>query len=337
LWSFVGGGRAENRDHLHVGDSSYAVYRRTSAYTSGEHHPAARSTTVTVKITHRTVSVDTIEEDGRRFEVEQQPISCLDPVVETLPDGTAIVGYLSEDEDISNPLEDRDASGWVVSFHRGAPKEHYARAMELLALDTDGNTIEGARRSPMAVVLDCYSHGGEAWAINGSAESAMWPDQQWDVAHGGGVWIPDPACEDHIIDMAFGRQMPTRASVQHVQGDEFPRRFVFKSHEETYRAAAKAMGFEVNEEQLIQDIRAESIACAGQALEEYNAWLAGECYVVCVQVFDKDNQPVGDPDSCGGYIGRESTLKELAEQVQMEKERILETPKKPQSSPAPEE
>jgi hypothetical protein len=59
---------------------------------------------------------------------------------------------------------------------------------------------EGTIGDKYALLLSVYSHSGEVWAVAGSAESLRWPDQQWDVAHGAGLWVPGPDLRKYIDD-----------------------------------------------------------------------------------------------------------------------------------------
>lgn len=43
---------------------------------------------------------------------------------------------------------------------------------------------------------------------------------------------------------------------------------------------------------------------AASACEQYTSWCNGDCYGVCVDVFNKDGDKVSD-DACWGYVGRE--------------------------------
>ena len=121
-----------------------------------------------------------VSKDGQEFAVEFEPVEDFgrDPVIEVLEDGRVVVGYLSRDIDPTNPLDDCDGSGHVYSCHRHASREQHANYREAMGLDSDWHSIEGFVRSHMTVVLDCYDHSGQVWAIQGSLQAMRFPDQQ---------------------------------------------------------------------------------------------------------------------------------------------------------------
>ena len=144
--------------------------------------------------------------EGISLNLEQHPDTT--PIIKRLDDGTArpkiIVGYLVYDQDCENPLKSCDGMGAIFSRHRhaeSADHEGYGRAMGLrkYADGSWGRPHRTSKSDPFAVLLDCYDHGGQVWAIANSDRSRNFPDQQWDVAHGAGVWVPDQCCREDIM------------------------------------------------------------------------------------------------------------------------------------------
>jgi hypothetical protein len=68
------------------------------------------------------------------------------------------------------------------------------RALELWHEGRKAGTIG----NPYAVSLDVYDHSGRWYAVSHSRKASMFPDQEWDVAHGGGVWVPDKCLVDEL-------------------------------------------------------------------------------------------------------------------------------------------
>jgi len=63
--------------------------------------------------------------------------------------------------------------------------------------------------------------------------------------------------------------------------------------------------------------RTKAVEFARQALESYNAWLAGDCYGVAVDVFstEGDRLKLIDESAVWGYVGRKWAEESLSEEV----------------------
>lgn len=181
--------------------------------------------------------------------------------IQILANGHIVIGWLSHDELDNNPLDDQDGMGHIYSSSRHASKDDHREMQQALGLDEYWEKIEGAEPNPYAVLLDCYRHGGECWAVHGSPEADAFPDRRWDVGSACGVWVPDGCLVELLMELP---------------------------QEQRY---------------------AKAVEYANQALEEFNAWLAGETFVVGVAVFGGDNQCV-EEDNCHGHIGRKYAEKE---------------------------
>ena len=215
-----------------------------------------------------------VQRDGREFSIEFEPQE--DSIMtRRRSDGGWVVGYLSRDNDPMSPLDNSDGMGQIIDGrHDKSFWEHVALAnAEDDKHDWPAMLIESPRgdahicHRPLSVLLDVYSHSGEAWRVHGWDH--YFPDEQWDVSHGCGVWIPDDSCIECI---------------------EF---------------RAKDGGDK-------QDIARE---IAAGVVKEYNSYLAGDVWGVCVEKFDEDGFKV-DEDACWGYLGREYAERELKGSVE---------------------
>ena len=228
-----------------------------------------------------------------------------DPIVRELDGGLMVVGYLAHDDDCADPLTDSNSMGHVWTFKRGYRVDH--------------DEIEAAIKKDLAVRLDVYDHGGMVYAISGSIRAQNFPDQQWDVAHGGAVWVPDQACEDHIEVTALQRcyadaftveyhatpkkQHDIRWIVRRQDGPDL-QRGGYKTFMAAARGACRALALPAMPEKLAVKRTELAHECCQQALDEYNRWLAGDCWGVCCEAFDLNSVRFLD-DACWGFIGDE--------------------------------
>lgn len=193
---------------------------------------------------------------------------------------------------------------------------------------------EGLIGDKDAVLLDCYDHGGQHWSLSGQGMQC-----RWDTSRGAGVWVPDD-CAREVIDRrakvyAFGRIAQngnwTRKSgkLRHIAildeayGSEESEEFM-EWHEAFAWLEAKAKKLKLSRrkaERAEQESRGRQRAArelAESALEEYNAWLAGNCYGVVTAVFSQvksanDEEPeyeFVESDECWGYIGDDYAMEE---------------------------
>jgi hypothetical protein len=272
--------------------------------------------------TYKQRAVHLVEDGYRRFEIRFPVSHGFDPIIRQAPGGHVVVGYLSDDRFADNPLADRDGAGHIHDRRpRHAAAESVAAFRAAMGLDDDGHPRPGKGPDPLAVLLDVYDHGGEAWSLHGGGVQ-----NQWDTTRGAGAWVPDDCCREHIRYEAIRRQLPEGASVSYVSTPRKTNvitwrlpdgrsRGGYRNFATAARAAARACGVAIDRQQLAHDSRQVAVECAEQALEEYNAWLAGACYGVSVEVFDGQGVRVKE-DDCWGYIGAEWAQQTLDEQVE---------------------
>ena len=127
------------------------------------------------------------ENEDVELEVDHEPNDPSDVLVRRTADGGWVVGYLSHDDDCSNPIDDCDGMGKILDGRRfSSTSVEYEEAVR--------------ERDPLTQFLDVYSHSGDAWRVQGSGR--YFPDERWDVSHGAGVWVPDKECRIHILMMS---------------------------------------------------------------------------------------------------------------------------------------
>jgi hypothetical protein len=279
----------------------------------------------TLKTTVRRRTSYIITHEEHEFELRHEPVDHIDPIVKQLPTGGWVVGYLSQDTCAENPLTDCDGIGHIYDGRRGSCREERNKYREAVGLNDSGDCYEDFVRDPLVVLLDVYSHSGEVWRIHGGGRS--FPDEQWDVSNCAGVWVPDPCCVEHIqltaakklwdVDITIGCSktkihgaMQYRQFCYYMRGKKKSGRFV--SVQSAIRSALKHQGLKFDKDQFTVAMREEAFVCAGQAIETYNSWLAGDVYGVCYSLFDTDGVSIdSEEDSCWGFIGSDYAEREL--------------------------
>lgn len=160
-----------------------------------------------------------------------------------------------------------------------------------------------------AVILDVYDHSGQLWSINGGGMQC-----RWDTSVAAGMWVPDkhliPECERRAAVYAKGEILPTRGLLRG------PDRYgavpkggeghLFDDWSEAFKFL-ESQQIEVTEADIqLGKVRAAE-GLAKQALDGFNAWLAGDCWGVVTEEYAvEDGQATQvEYDSCWGYVGHE--------------------------------
>jgi hypothetical protein len=136
-----------------------------------------------------------IEIDGVEYSVRLKPEYKDSIVTRKLADGRMVIGYLVQDGDCNNPLEDCEGIGAIHSLNL-----HHINRM-------DGNEALAILESdPDAVALSYYEHGQCLWDVQNGADISRCPDRQWDQVDFAGVWVPD----DCVRESYTGQDGKTR-------------------------------------------------------------------------------------------------------------------------------
>lgn len=186
-----------------------------------------------------------------------------------------------------------------------------------------------------AVMLDVYDHSGLHWSISGNGMQC-----RWDTSRGAGVWVPDDEARKEIdrrapvYGVAYIRsttlirggkyQLIDRASGQCIQvSDDWGvlwdrAKSIYDCTDPTTTAQWTNVGRGYAAEELAQ-----------WALDDYNAWLSGDCYGVIVEHFknvaEADDDPVWeqtDEDACWNLIGSDYAKEEMTMQFESAVKRL---------------
>lgn len=304
---------------------------------------------------YRTRKVSEIDVDGLTAELSFEP-SCVMSYVEHKIEkqgGMVAVGYLVDDHDVQNPLDDCDGMGHIYSSHRHSGQ--HAKMQAVLGLDSDWQrdlslrVVEREAESALmelvrtrlqvdlvAFILECANNNGmsrdqaleyfvvdftgqlpyhrETWLTEKVRALVTWDsllDEAWQLArlsgqvgdpytvmldcyeHGGQVWSVTGSGPQCLFDTARGAGVWVPDQCLREELDSI------KTNEGLDAARTKAVEF------------------ARQALESYNAWLAGDCYGVAVDVFstEGDRLKLIDESAVWGYVGRKWAEESLSEEV----------------------
>lgn len=304
---------------------------------------------------YRTRKVSEIDVDGLTAELSFEP-SCVMSYMEHKIEkqgGLVAVGYLVDDHDVENPLDDCDGMGHIYSSHRHSGQ--HAKMQDVLGLDSDWQrdlslrVIEREAESALkelvrtrfqvdlvAFILECANNNGmsrdqaieyfvvdftgqlpyhrETWLTEKVREHVTWEsllDEAWQLArlsgqvgdpyavmldcyeHGGQVWSVTGSGPQCLFDTARGAGVWVPDQCLREELDSI------KTNEGIDAARTKAVEF------------------ARQSLGSYNAWLAGDCYGVAIDVFSTEGDRLKriDESAVWGYVGREWAEESLSEEV----------------------
>ena len=303
----------------------------------------------------RTRKVSEIDVDGLTAELSFEPSSAMSYVEHKSEKqgGMVAVGYLVDDHDAGNPLDDCDGMGHIYSSHRHSGQ--HAKMQAVLGLDSDWQrdlslrVVEREAESALmelvrtrlqvdlvAFILECANNNGmsrdqaleyfvvdftgqlpyhrETWLTEKVRALVTWDsllDEAWQLArlsgqvgdpytvmldcyeHGGQVWSVTGSGPQCLFDTARGAGVWVPDQCLREELDSI------KTNEGLDAAHTKAVEF------------------ARQALGSYNAWLAGDCYGVAVDVFsiEGDRLKLIDESAVWGYVGRKLAEESLSEEV----------------------
>lgn len=173
--------------------------------------------------------------------------------------------------------------------------------------------IKGHIGNPLAVALDIYEHSGVVYSVSGTGMQC-----QWDISHGGAVWVPDRHAEENIRynvlrDLCAGQVKLFGACGS--ESDPLNARYsldegkTWVGNYDTWAQATQAMfeasGVEIAPADLMRGQRAEAQRYCHGVLEQYNAWRNGEVYGVVCYVIDRESgkRIAQEDDECWGYVG----------------------------------
>lgn len=301
----------------------------------------------------RSISKQYTEIDGITVELSFQPSWIMngheDPVVER--DGNIlVVGYLVNDQDVNNPLDDSDGMGMIYSAHRHSRTHSDMQTALALGGDWSPNLslvdatagavllrelMQGRFQADLVdFIMECANNGRhresaismlvddftdeyyESWLSTKIKNSWMsWQalrEEQWRIAVAAGT-IGNPYVVTLDCYEHGGQVWSVTGCGTQCAFDTAPGVGVWVPDDgltEDLNALRVTSGLDAS--------RAKAQEYARQCLHVYNAWLAGDCYGVATDVFEIDAQGnakrIGN-DSVWGYIGAEharSSMKDYA-------------------------
>ena len=302
---------------------------------------------------YRTRKVSTFDVDGMEAELSFEPssvMSYVDHVVEKRP-GLVAVGYLVDDSDVDNPLEDCDGMGHIYSSHRHSGK--HAEMQAALGLDSDWRrdyslVEEDAEKALLErvktefrpdmvrFVLECvndegmspdeasrhfvsdftgqYPYHAETWLTQKVRERMNWQsflDEAWEAGRSAGK-VGNPFTVTLDCYEHGGQVWSISGTGMQCPFD-----------------TSRGVGVWVPDQTLRQELddiesaegheaaRSKAVEFARQALASYNAWLSGDCYGVAVDVFSIEGERLKrvNDSAVWGYIGREWAEQAMKEEV----------------------
>lgn len=286
------------------------------------------------------------DDEEHEFEVEHEPDSSFDPIVKVLPGGGWVVGYLVQDDDCQHPLDDCDGMGKFIDGRndRKAWEERQAEKNPLdVFCDVYSHGMDAWRLHDSGQYFP-----DEQWDVSNFA--GIWYADECCLEnielHAGDEYFnPEETWFDEYRQHVYSRlvEKPTLRDKP-----KLPISVTFKSHNKvrdpqppnakyevrdywtTYgytieggksragyktmlgalKGCCRALGQEFDKKRWEQLCLANARLCAQQAIDEYNKWLSGDCWGVCVETFDEEGEP-DNQDACWGCIGQEYAEQEV--------------------------
>lgn len=238
-----------------------------------------------------------IDDEVIDFELEIEPSRVMrteDYYLDAPDANTFVLAYLADDPDCENPLECCDGVGRVYSEHRRASKEDLDKVREVWGLDNYGE-----QRWPeyLEQAAEQLQGEGEALAEPSELDVARRAKELWASSldpfavsldcyeHGGQHWSVRDEDMHGRWGMARGDGVwvPDTSCREHIES--FPK----------------------------EQQRAKAEECAKQALEEYNLWLAGECFGIVAERHVRTATGWGREaqEACWGFVGTKAALEEM--------------------------
>jgi len=267
----------------------------------------------------RKLTVYLVKHDGLTFEAYGgEPIED-SIVVRRLDDDTAAIGFAVYDDSFYSIRDVLCGERVVSHLIDRVDRQEYSRLAE--------------SEDPCVVPLACYEHGGRAWALAGSYEHSMFPDQRWDVHHKAGFWMPDDDSDGdyvrdkiessailalipgHHIDLGYSGGNKKRPWILRIDGKASG---TFSTRTAAAKAAASKLGVKCDPKELRRTIERKAAETARRAVDVLNRLESGEVYGISSALYlrGKDNVFRQDDttfESVSGFIEELSTVRKTIE------------------------
>lgn len=274
------------------------------------------------------------------FEVSSEPVdnNYIDSVkVSRIDDDRVAVGYLSSDDNSRDPLNESDGSGRIYSAHRHSLT--HEKMQEALGLDSewepatdliDDNDIRDQYIEYFCdnmTVIDCLSTGyvRQDGQTDIDFQTAC-ANENFDDWRG---CTYDEQAEAFKLELwRKGRENGTIGMPYTISLD------VYDHSGQVYSMSGEGMNCSwdtskggavwVPDKYCLENIMAQPEAerkeCAKEycrdALKEYNAWLSGDVYGVCVAICDSTTGEEIESDEYWGYYTSEHAIQQMNEEVE---------------------
>lgn len=279
-----------------------------------------------------------------------------------------VIGYIAHDDSCEDPLNS-DAEGRIVTASRRTSIESHrafqvARGLDpywepnLSLIDDDTGKSEeellamwkeailsGKIGNPLAITLDVYEHSGTLFSISGEG-----PQDRFDTARGGALWIPDDSAVENIKLIALQKAREAAGiNSAHIVSGWSKEEGHFSSATLPDGQIAKGKGFDslyaaelaatnrvlvaMGKPEIIElDLQAQQKIAREYAkgvLDVYNKWLAGDTWGLVVETFERATTKSGastflsvKEEASWGFIGEENVVTELNAYFESEIESI---------------
>lgn len=297
-----------------------------------------------IKTNHRTTHIITDSDfPDVEFEVSYEPAdnTYIDSIkVSRIDDNRVVVGYLSNDDDSRDPLDEAqsDGSGRIYSAHRNSSS--HEKMQEALGLDSewepDLDIINGVDIDEAYVKLFIENTNvAELIAEHERLEDETDVQYQTRIAEADlndnykyNLVFADGYNEIALELWRKGRENGTIGTPYTISLDVYDHGGqVFSISGEgmscrwdTSRGGAVWVPDEYCLEHIMSQPEADRNECADEccrnALKEYNAWLCGDVYGVCVAICDSKTGEELSSDECWGYYTSEHAIQQMNDEVE---------------------
>lgn len=290
---------------------------------------------------YRSRKVYEFDVDGMTAELSMEPshiMNFLDYAIEREA-GLLAIGYLVDDPDVENPLEEGDGMGHIYSSHRHSGQ--HACMQEALGLDSDWShdhslVEKQAGEMLMDMVNAMFRADMVAYLIEAASEGMGRDDVLEHFRHDFTGQLPyhretwlslkvrQKASWEELLERAWqeGRAAGTIGDPYAVMLDCYEHGgqvWSLSGHGmQCLFDTARGAGIWVPDQCLRESLdsikehdgldaaRHKAVEFAGQALGSYNSWLSGDCYGIAVDTFSIESGSLKRIDEAAvfGYIGR---------------------------------
>jgi hypothetical protein len=264
----------------------------------------------------------TVEHKGLELELEFEPVDGDEVLIREATNGNIVVGYLGDDPEPLNPRKDQDNFSVMVCWHGryNLGDEHSYKSPDELWRELLGYEEYDAIEEKYAAEVNQWhkDHPNEGYGSNAHMKWINEMDRRQraevreKVLAKGYVILPLFLYDHSGITMNTGGFSDPWDSGQ--VG------YIYAGPEEikkNWSVPSLDTPVDYNDGKPPKPAKERAEDLMKAEVEEYDHYLTGECYGVCVEVFDAKGEKMED-DACWGYLGREYAEKEMKGQFEAE-------------------